>query len=62
MLAKIKQLFWSRKFLMTMAGTIVCTALSFAGAPNELIAVIAGLFGVNVASHAYTDAKAALPK
>ena len=54
---KLLALVKSKKFISAVVGSAVCTALSLAGAPVELVQVVAGLFGVHVASQGYVDGK-----
>ena len=55
MLDVIKRLFSSTKFWLTIAGSAVCGGLTYAGAPAELIAIVAGLFGINVVGQGLAD-------
>ena len=45
----------SRKFILCVAGSAICGALTYLHAPNEIIATVAGLFGVNMIGIAAED-------
>jgi len=57
MLNAMKSLMISRKFWMTVLGTIVVTVMNQLGIDHAIIATIAGLFGVNIAGIAYEGSK-----
>lgn len=50
-----KELLSSKKFWLTISGSAACAALSYIHAPGELIAIVGGLFGVNVAGQGMAD-------
>ena len=52
-----KELLKSRKFFMTMAGTIAVVIMNQLGVDHAIIATIAGLFGVNIAGIAFEGPK-----
>lgn len=66
MLNAFKELLKSRKFFMTIAGTIAVTVMSQLGVDNQIILTVAGLFGVNIYGIAkegrYTPANKEEPK
>jgi hypothetical protein len=45
----------SKKFWLTILGTAVTAGLTMAHAPQEVILVVAGLFGTNVAAQGFAD-------
>lgn len=53
----IKGLLTSKKFYLTILGTVIVTALQQLGAPLELLAIIGGLFGTNVVAQGIADKK-----
>ncbi len=53
----LKHLTLSRKFWMTVIGTIVVITLNQLGVDHGMIATVAGLFGVNIAGIALEDKK-----
>lgn len=53
MLEAFKHLLMSRKFWMTVMGTIIVMVMNNLGIDNAIIATVAGLFGVNIAGIAY---------
>ena len=53
----LKHLTLSRKFWMTIIGTIVVITLNQLGVDHGMIATVAGLFGVNIAGIALEDKK-----
>lgn len=55
MLKAIKDLFSSKKFLLTLAGTVVVTVMSHLSVPADIITFVAGLFGVNIAGVGLAD-------
>lgn len=55
MFTALKDLLTSKKFILTVSGSAVCAALSYVGAPPELIAIVGGLFGVNVVGQGMAD-------
>lgn len=57
MLEAFKGLISSKKFWMTVVGSAVVGGLSFAHAPTEVIALVAGLFGMNIGTQGYIDSK-----
>ena len=48
MLNAFKELLKSRKFLMTIIGTVAVTVMNQLGVDNQIIVTVAGLFGVNI--------------
>lgn len=52
-----KELLKSRKFFMTIIGTIVVVTLNQLGVDHAIIATIGGIFGVNIAGIAYEGQK-----
>lgn len=57
MINALKNLMLSRKFWMTVTGTIVVTVMNQVGLDNGVVAAVAGLFGVNIAGIAYEGQK-----
>lgn len=57
MLNALKLLMLSRKFWMTVLGTIVVTVMNQLGIDHAVIASVAGLFGVNIAGIAFEGPK-----
>jgi len=55
MLQAWKDLFKSKKFWLTITGTVVVTTMSAMNMPNDLITMVAGFFGVNIAGQAAAD-------
>lgn len=55
MLQALKGILSSKKFWITVLGSAVCGGLSYVHAPQELIMIVAGLFGVNVAGQGLAD-------
>lgn len=51
----LKGLFFSKKFWLTLIGGAVVSGLTYAHAPKELIAMVAGLFGVNIVGQGMAD-------
>lgn len=48
MLNAFKELLKSRKFFMTIIGTIAVTVMAQMGVEHDIIMTVAGLFGVNI--------------
>lgn len=48
MLNAFKELLKSRKFFMTIVGTIAVTVMAQMGIEHDIIMTVAGLFGVNI--------------
>lgn len=57
MLEAVKGIFASRKFWITVVGSAVVTGLSYAGVSQDIVMVVAGLFGINVGAQGYADGK-----
>ena len=57
MLNALKNLVKSRKFWMTIVGSIIVTVMNQIGVEHSIIMTIAGLFGVNIAGIAIEDSK-----
>lgn len=55
MLEALKGLFTSKKFYLTIIGTIVVTVMQASHLPIEIILTVAALFGVNAAGIAMQD-------
>lgn len=53
MFEALKHLTLSRKFWMTVIGTIVVVTMNQLGIDHGMIATVAGLFGVNIAGIAF---------
>lgn len=51
----IKTLFASKKFWLTLLGSVLVGALHYFGASQEIITTIAGLFGINVLGQGLAD-------
>jgi len=51
----IGDLFKSKKFWMTIIGSAVVGGMSYFGLGGELIAAVAGLFGVNIVGQGMAD-------
>ena len=57
MLNAFKELLKSRKFFMTIIGTVIVITMNQLGVDHSMVAAVAGLFGVNIAGIAYEDNK-----
>lgn len=57
MLNALKELLKSRKFFMTIIGTVVIITMNQLGIDHTITATIGGLFGVNIAGIAYEGPK-----
>ena len=55
MLEALKGLFSSKKFWLTIVGTIVVNVMAALHMPMELILTVAGFFGVNAAAIGLQD-------
>lgn len=55
MLSALKGLLCSKKFLLTVAGSVVTAGLSHFNAPPEVVGIVGGLFGTNVVSQGLAD-------
>lgn len=55
MLEAIKGIVGSKKFWITVIGSAVVTGLSLAHVSQDIVMVVAGLFGVNVGAQGYAD-------
>jgi len=55
MIAAFKGLFGSKKYYLVLIGSGVVGALQYAHAPSEIIAIVGGLFGVNVLGQGLAD-------
>lgn len=55
MLEAFKGLVSSKKFWMTVVGSAIVGGLSFVHAPQEVITLVATLFGLNVAAQGLVD-------
>lgn len=51
----LKSLLGSKKFWMTIVGSIIVSSMSAAGIPYDVLVIIAGLFGTNVVSQGMAD-------
>jgi hypothetical protein len=55
MLDAIKGILGSKKFWLTISGSAVVGGLKYFHAPDEIIAMVAGLFGLNIAAQGMAD-------
>lgn len=55
MINALKGLLGSKKFWMTIAGSGVIGGLQYLHAPMEIIALVGGLFGLNIAGQGLAD-------
>lgn len=55
MLNALKDILGSKKFWLTVVGSAACGGLTYIGAPHELIAIVAGLFGINAIGQGMAD-------
>ena len=55
MFQALKDLFTSKKFLMTVGGSVACATLSHFNAPDVLISTIATLTGCGVVGQGLAD-------
>jgi nicotinamide riboside transporter PnuC len=62
MLDAIKGLFGSKKFWLTMIGGAVISGMTYAHVSAELIAMVAGLFGLNAVGQGLADFGKNAPK
>lgn len=62
MWTSIKALFASRKFWLTVVGSAVVGGMQLAGVNAEIIALVAGLFGISIVSRAIGDLGPTAPK
>lgn len=53
MFQALKHLTLSRKFWMTIVGTIVVITMNQLGIDHTIVATVGGIFGVNIAGIAY---------
>jgi len=55
MLTALKDLFKSKKFLLTLAGSVVVTIMAQLQISPDIITTVASLFGVNIAGQGLAD-------